>query len=221
MNLTLKSNLEKAYAFLCEWENCEKNISERNNLLNATKAKLNYTIRDYRKSITPPKNESPLLILLKFFLLPIILLFSIIFSKLIEQREIKKDMACKTEYDNFIKENKERVYKLTVELNSLLVKKANLENQKSCLSFISYYGYRNKDAIKYMHALVVQGRCTTIQQAEKAYEKHMAVVCEIEERREEREETERRHRELQNSLDRIASSQEQINDNLEYIRRYK
>ena len=221
MNLKLKADLEKAYAFLSERETYKQNIEWRNNQLKESYAKLHYTLHDYRVAITPQKQQGALYYIALLFLWPFVLWYHILFRKSIDKKELEKDLACQEKYDNFIKAERANIDKLNAELRVLQAKKANLERHKDCLSFITYDGYHQKSSVEYMHALVAKGQCNTIEQAMNAYAKHMQVVCEIEERREAREESEKLHRELQNSLDRIARNQENINNNLEHIRRYK
>ncbi len=226
MNLTLKSDLEKAYNFLKNYEKCEKDMASCDNLLRRSQAKVKYTIRDYRDSLAPKTDDGIHWYHIYFFavfLIGSLFLYAVkkLFAKSFEKRELKKDLKYKEEYDVFIKEEKEKVNKLSAELNRLIVKKMELERQKSLLSVVPYAPYRTKEAIKYMYESVARGYSVTIQQAMNRYQKHLIAMDELRQRQEEREENERRYKETRDYLEKIAKQQENINDNLEYIRRHR
>lgn len=227
MDLPLKSKFEVAYSFLDKLEKNESELASTRHLLMSSQARMNYTLRQYRQSVTRSTTPDTSLqwyhlIFWQFFLLIALLsgLKEVLFAKSIEKKEVKKDLKYKEAYEKFLKEEKVNFDKINAELNALLIQKNKLENEKSCLNFISYAPYRTKHAIKYMYQCVISGRASTIEQATDCYQNYWIAKDRADLLNEQREEANRQHRETLDALEKIARHQENINDNLEHIRRY-
>ncbi len=54
-----------------------------------------------------------------------------------------------------------------------------------------------------------------------SYKKYNIIVAEAEQKWEERQEAERRHKETLDQLEKIARNQQDINDRIDYLRRYR
>ncbi len=242
MNLALKLQLGKAYNYLCACEKYERDWGPNQRQLavykNTYKSMSTITLREYRKSLEFKKEEKFKFEFL-YLLFPVFLVLAIIpflakkmfafikkfflriFFPNTEERELKKDAKYEYKYQQHMKELEAKIQSLEAEKKELEVLKRRLDLDKECLSFITFVPWRKKEAVKYFYDVVSNGYCNTIQEAMDSYKEYNIIVAEAEQKWEERQEAERRHKETLDQLEKIARNQQDINDRIDYLRRYR